>query len=246
MLIIISTEIHSQINLDSAYSHNSADQLKEIFERWAGQSRPFGTNELKLKPEFEKYAYEIFEDFFTPKSISRVGHSEFGDSVYNDIEYTFVQNEVLIGIYNKLVFNTFNSFKEPKPLSEFKLVDFRPRVKVPNAKVIYLDEFTKSLINDFLKSKFTPIGEDNLMNPASAEGDSRQRLDFINKYARIYPSHWGDSWKIETCPTVSIRFNKSLTKAAVDFRLFYQGGTALYERINNKWKLKKSSLIWIE
>jgi hypothetical protein len=244
--LITAAELHSQVILDSAYAHKSSDQLKEIFDRWADQSKPVSENELKLKRNHEKYAYEIFEDFYTPKSISRVGHSEFGDSVYNDIEYAFVQNEVIIEIYNKLILDNYSSLDYSKPLSEYKLVDFRPRVKVPNSKIIYLDEFTKSSINDFLKSNFTPMGENNLMDPAAAEGESQERLEFINQYARIYPGHWGNFWKIETCPTVSIRFNKTFTKAAVDFRLFYQGGSALYLRKNNKWKFKKSSLIWIE
>lgn len=246
LLIIISTELYSQVRLDSAYAHKSKDQLKEILDRWAKQSKPVNNNELKQKYDFEKYTYEIFEDFYTPKSLSRIGQSEYGDSIYIDIKYAFVKNEVLIGIYDKLIYDNFNAIETPKPTSKFKLVDFSPRVKVPNAKVIYLDEFVSSEINNFLKGKFVPLGEENIMSPASAEGENLDRLEFLNQFTRIFPGHWGGYWQIETYPTVSIRFNKSLTKAAVDFRLVYQGGTALYERIGNKWKFKKSSILWIE
>jgi hypothetical protein len=103
LLIIISSELHPQVRLDSAYTHKSADQLKEILDRWAKQSKSINKDELKQKYNFEKYTYEIFEDFYTPKSLSRIGHSEFGDSIYIDIKYAFVQNEVLIEIYDKLI-----------------------------------------------------------------------------------------------------------------------------------------------
>ena len=46
--------------------------------------------------------------------------------------------------------------------------------------------------------------------------------------------HWGGYWHLETHPDIGgIIFNKTLTKAKIDFRVGYQDGKAILERNGN-------------
>jgi hypothetical protein len=43
-----------------------------------------------------------------------------------------------------------------------------------------------------------------------------------------------------------VEFNKEQTIAKVHYRLLYQGGEALYFKINEKWILQNAGLTWQE
>jgi len=153
-----------------------------------------------------------------------------------------VQNKIS---YSVLSTDSFNMFYALNP-SKYSISDFRPPLNLDKSKVLYLTPEYKSAINDFLGAEATELGEGNIMNPSRPKGTSAERYSMLRPFIPILHGH-DSGWNIETNPTVDlITFNKSLTKAIVQFIVGYQGGEATLIRSNSGWVIKESKTTWIE
>lgn len=126
-------------------------------------------------------------------------------------------------------------------------IKFRPRVSFPNKKIVYLTDEYKKLLDDFLGDQHVDLGTESIMQVAYAKDESRQRMEFLTKAAKIFYGHWGGYWQYETYPKAnSIIFDREMQRAIVYFRFVYEGGEVYLEKKDGEWTIFSGKLTWIE
>ncbi|MBR5083405.1 MAG: hypothetical protein IKX33_02305 [Prevotella sp.] len=126
-------------------------------------------------------------------------------------------------------------------------ISFRPPVKFPNKKIVYLTSEYARLLYNFLGNRHVGLGQESIMQVAYSKGESRKRMDFINNAAKIFYGHWGGYWQYETYPkATSIVFDSQMQRAVVYFRFVYEGGEVTLEKQNGEWTIVSGKLTWIE
>jgi len=276
LLLGISNSIGQDFSksLKYSYKNNETDSLLRLLRQWNDNIQ---SNEAKFsKDEIVSAVYSIFNEFYTPFNLNRIGSSEWGDSLYLN-KFAIVQNQIkyviaefpnadtiviesgedtltLSNLENKYgkdsqIYGYYENLKNPivKNLDKVVLNDFRPKTTLPPDKILYLTEEYKSELIQFLGDQHSKLSEGGIMNPARATSKTWKRQSFLNNYLNVIYGHWGGYWQLETHPEVSlIVINQALTKALVYFRLVYEGGNAYLERQNGEWILIESKLTWIE
>ena len=217
--------------LEKAYQKNSLSDLKEILDNW---HQYYDHNNYALLTEIEKEVYSIYRAFYQPFTLENIGDSEWGNDIYENIEFLIIQNRL---VYD-FSYNLSNVFPGDT------IYNFRPYIYFDQADILYKSHKYEGAIYDFLGTDFpVKFNEYKL----SEYNDVDKRWKFLSNYIKIYYGHWGGYWHINTHPEVDrISLNDRMDKAKVYFRLVYQGGEAELEKINNQWKLIDSQLTWIE
>jgi len=73
------------------------------------------------------------------------------------------------------------------------------------------------------------------------------RTQFLRQVMQLTHHHWFSDYHKATMPIASqVIFDKSLTKALITFRIFYQFGDAYLEKREGSWTLLSSRLTAIE
>jgi len=232
--------------LESAYEKKSQILYSQFLQNWEDDSKPIIVSDSLN--ELQKDVYSIFIDFYNPFKLERIGTGEWGKKLYYNIEYVVVQNSIYTRTFKTDSLN-FDMFERKDSLVQSidSIINFRPAIKLKQAKTLYLLPEYDVAINQFLGNEHYPLGTGGIMNPSTPKDSSAERLDFLNKKLKIIYGHWGGYWHIETNPEVfSIDFNNDRTIAKVNYRLVYQGGEAMYKKENGKWKFVNAHLTWIE
>ena len=126
-------------------------------------------------------------------------------------------------------------------------IKFRPRVSFPNKKIVYLTDRYEKILDDFLGDQHVDLGTESIMQVAYAKDESRQRMEFLMKAAKIFYGHWGGYWQYETYPKAnSIIFDREMQRAVVFFRCVYEGGEVYLEKKDGEWTIFSGRLTWIE
>jgi hypothetical protein len=141
-------------------------------------------------------------------------------------------------------------FKDPPKYSKSTttiiktIQNFYPQISSNGKGILYLTDNYEKLLNKFIGFDFET--DNNLMSPSTSERDSEKKQDFLEKNIKIFASHWGEHWEIETAPVVTdVIFNKEFSLAIVEFSVIYQGGLALLRKVDNKWIVEFGKLTWI-
>ncbi len=125
------------------------------------------------------------------------------------------------------------------------LKDFRPPIN--NGIPLYLNEKYANELKTFLGNENSPFATHNSSDIAQAIGKSKQKMEFLSNYIRVFYSHWGDNWDLSTPPIISkITFDKKAHFAMVEFGLIYEGGVAFLENKKSKWSLISAKRTWRE
>ena len=132
----------------------------------------------------------------------------------------------------------FYSWKEIPTTKVDSAISFRPPVKFPNKKIVYLTSEYARLLDNFLGS----LGQEGVMQVAYSKDESRKRLDFIKSAAKIiYIQYY------ETYPKAStIVIDSKMQHAVVSFRFVDEGGIVMLEKQNGEWTIVSSKFTWIE
>jgi len=246
------TALSQEELLNLAYQNKSNGMLGEFFSRWQQEIQPISEQEFASQSEIEQTIHEIFEKFYDPRYPSKLGGSEWGDKLYQGHSYFIVHNKLYYrqvdepGSENTLWFSSREEYEQFVATRD-SIDNFRPRLDFSKTKVVYLTEKYESLLNDFLGRDLSQVGESNIANPAQAEGESQNRLQFLKKKANIIPGHWGFSWHILTHPEIRlIELDNNLQKAHIEFRIVYEGGYAKFEKEPQGWKMVDAKITWIE
>jgi hypothetical protein len=270
----IFVELDFSKSLAYAYKKDDTDSLLNLLKAW---NESIVSNESDV--EADKYAsevYSIFNEFYTPFDLNRVGSSEFGDSLYigkfaivqNSIKYALAEfpdpDTIVVKLKDDTLtlselekehgkdsrtYGTFENLKYPsvQDSAKVEIKDFRPETVLPAEKKLYLTSYYKTELIQFLGDQHSPLGAGGIMNPTMATKKTWKRQHFLNKYLNVIYGHWGGYWHLETHPEVYlVVINPSSTKAALYFRLVYEGGQAYLEKQNGKWMLIESKRTWIE
>lgn len=234
----------TQLNdkLEHTFKQEQPDNFYDFFIDWNRIVQPNFDNFINQNDTINA-VFSVYREFYTPLDLLKLGKWEWGNKLNSNSKYVVVQNKIFFSVLPNDNFDDF-SWKKSKKDS---IVNFRPPINLDKNKVLYLtDEYARS-ISIFLGTESTELGEGNIMSPSRAEGESRKRYEVLRTYIPILHGHWGGYWYLQTHPDIRvIIFNKALTKAKIDFRVGYQGGEAMLERIGNKWIIKESKTTWIE
>jgi hypothetical protein len=233
---------------------NLSDTLKDVYEIFSdfytpqdlrriggsewGDSLYFGVDFMIVQNRID---FSIVETLDKKKIILTYLNNNVKDSsIYENYPETFLKDTTDYSL-------GFTYFSSIEYLHEDSIMDFRPIVNIDSIGVLfYKPEYTRTIAR-FLKNKHHKLGFGGIMNPARAKGKSKTRLDWINTKVKIFQGHWGGYWQMTTYPSVNqILIDKERETALVYFRMVYEGGEALYKKIDNKWALIESKLTWIE
>jgi hypothetical protein len=217
--------------LEAAYKQTQPDSLDKIFINWNRTIKPNPRSFIN-KDDTIKAIFSVYKAFFEPHDY-RINSNCKYVIVQNKIYYSILETEEL-AIYDWL---------RPKNDS---IINFRPPIDFKKDKVLYLTkEYLKS-INKFLGSQSTKFGEGGIMNPSQPKGESEKRYEYLRPFIPIKHGHWG-GWYIATDPIIwKIYLNNTLTKAKINFKVGYEGGEAILEKIDKKWTIKERKFTWIE
>ena len=226
--------------LDSAYQNNSIEQLDKFFQHWYFKSQP-----NTPKDSLEKDVYDISKDFYNPFNLKRIGKGEFGEDLYSGIHYVIIQNSLIVIRYNdEDMISPSQRNYEKYIFSKDTIRNFQPGVYFDDVKTLFLTPEYDSIINNFL---YYNLDSKDSIEIVEIYKSVENKLNFLNNRIVIFPGHWGYYFHINTRPEITdIHFNKSRTKALINFRLIYQGGITIYKKLNGKWIFEKSRITWIE
>ncbi|MDP2060327.1 MAG: hypothetical protein U1C58_02035 [Flavobacteriaceae bacterium] len=225
-----------------SFKQMQPDSFGQIFVDWNRTIKP-NSDDFIHQNDTINALFDVYKAFYKPLDLLKLGDWEWGNDLNSKCRYVVVQNKI---VYSILLTDNFDDFDWQKSKKD-SIENFRPPINLDKNKVLYLtDEYAKS-IYIFLGTESAKLGEGNIMNPARPDGDSEKRFEILRPYIPILHGHWGGYWYLETHPNIGIIiFNKTLTKAKIDFRVGYQGGEATLERNGNHWTIKESKATWIE
>jgi hypothetical protein len=215
-------------------------QFQQCFITLSNQLSSWTESPLSQKDNLtplEEDAYAIFEDIWSPTNLNRLGEFEAGgfENWYARSPYLLVQNELHTETKKLFGGSTTNVIE-----------NFVPSLPSFKGRAIVLTGERKKAILSFLGDEEHPLGYGGIMNPSRAKGESRNRENYLTEALPIQHGHWG-GWNLITYPEISrIEFNSKRTEASVDFRVGYQGGTAIYKKKDGQWMLQESHATWIE
>lgn len=241
--------------LANAYKQKSINKLHLFFENWVQETHPISDKDFANLNDTAKNVYTIFQTYYTPKELSKIGGSEWGDSLYRNVKYLLIQDKIIyeIGDSNIITLDdTINyvSYITTKDNSAFQtgtLYNFRPNVPTDSSKVVVLTKNYDRLFNYFLGNTHKLFAAGNIMAPAKSEGESNKRQKFLENYIKIFYGHWGGYWQLYSYPTVEkVRFDKSFSNAIIFYTMVYEHGEAYLKKIEGKWTIIKAERTSIE
>lgn len=92
--------------LQEAYKKRSLNLLDSFFIRWQHNIVPISQSEENELSDTQKQAYHVFEAFYKPFDIKKIGGSEFGENIYDKVKYLVVQNKVDVYSTNNKIYLT--------------------------------------------------------------------------------------------------------------------------------------------
>jgi hypothetical protein len=131
-----------------SYEHNSKKELKLFFDIWKKQQQPITKNELLKKNDTTKNVYNVFNIFYNPLNIKKLGGSEWGNKIYKKSKYLVIQNKILIYFTDKIYYTE----KE----TEDYAIEFINRVIKDKEKRNKFLERKDGKLSDFVLERFSP------------------------------------------------------------------------------------------
>lgn len=240
-------------------------RIAEAHKVFAAFYQPLQLEKIGCRPlQYQEYPYFIVQNElykisvadtlpFKPDELEayyteRIRQTYSDDSTRQKM-LAYLQREINLGRMS-LVFNDDWFYQPWGKINTDEIVrdiKFRPRVSFPNKKIVYLTDEYKKLLDDFLGDQHVDLGTENIMQVAYAKDESRQRMEFLMKAAKIFYGHWGGYWQYETYPKAnSIIFDREMQRAVVFFRCVYEGGEVYLEKKDGEWTIVSGKLTWIE
>ena len=114
--------------------------------------------------------------------------------------------------------------------------DFRPDIRLPDKKVIYLNGHIDTMTNEFLGNRYMPGGV--RVFALSTQSDNTKRKKALEQYMKIWYGKKNDNWQLISYPYVqSITFDKNRSYALLKIKFPYLDGNALMKRESQGWKV---------
>jgi len=227
--------------LDTAFRKNSSTVMLRFLEAWSADSRPdtSSTDNLQLRTEVSL----IYRVFYKPRDYDTLQRGVQPGTLSK--RFYLIQNQQKVVLFDNTRFVNAYSNRLERMLQKAETVtlsDFRPALMFDSASVLYLDSKHKDALRLFLESQFDSDSNiqtvDFQRNPAVMD-----KAKFLSRFFRLYISHWGDHWLIETPPFVSSIFmDRQCTTAQVHYRVHLLFGTATLKKQNRRWILMNNRI----
>ena len=249
--------LKEDISLLEAYEKNDVEKAKQYFENWNKESKEL--TKTKFSDSLEESLYGIYKEFFRPYELDPLLDYRMMDfyeydliEVINKTPYVVTQYNIsyIIHDFKKIkdldILNYFNELRIDR--NEIKtLEDFYPKTDLDEEKVLHLTKKYESELNLFLGTREHPLGENNIMSPASPKEETLKRYQFIRNYIPILYGHWGGYWHLSTHPEIGIVFiNPELDHAVLDYRIGYTFGWAELKKETLEWKMVRAIMNGME
>ena len=216
--------------LEEAYQENSKEKLRVFFQTWHKSVEPLGV--VFIDDPVLKEVHRVYQAFYNPFDLERIGMSERGKDIYKGVEYVILQGEISYGVVGKNRKYTTTD-------------NFRPARKLEGVTTVILTPAYQKALTDFIEERHNPIGAGKIAQPTGANVP-RCRWIFLESLIEIIPGHRGGFY-LETHPKVNaIRFNPTHTNALLTYRIGCQSGRAEMHKEGTKWVLDSAGLPWID
>jgi hypothetical protein len=246
--------------LENAYKYDSDSLLKNFFDYFAENIFKIDSN-VNRNFSIINQVNEIYRLFYNPKDKSSIVGYTNNDLYIFYAKYIVVQNKINVIILNsyqiidtirkKSIVDKSISYNSDKLnyriVNNFTINNFKPKIKIENSKIIYLDDEFSRILYKFLNTEeFKDLSKGGRVSTILEENMVINKIIFLNRMYRIFHSYHG-GWQIETFPFVNdIVFNSEMNEAVIFFRIYSWGGEAIFNLIDNKWVMLDSRLTWIE
>ncbi len=224
-------------DLEFAYKHMEPVLVENFFSEWQKNIKP---NSVEFINQNETIAaiYSVFDTFYKPHELLKIGDWACINDINLDCRYIVIQNQIVYSTVNSNNVNEIDWNNSRKNL----ISNFRPQITSESKNVLYLTDEYEESINDFLGKESIESDQVETVQPSQNQGNER-KIGLLKQYIPILHDYWGRTWQLETYPYVNrIIFNKSITKAKVEFYVGFQNGQVLLEKKGNKWVIKESKI----
>lgn len=234
--------------LDSIYSCRSGTMMEEFLDIW---HRKYTSNASTTGKQNDtlRNVYNLFTTLFNPDLKLRPR------GYRNDTNYRYVviQPQLTFCIAEDEAFDYYYESDPPPtfPTDGFYLLcqagayvrvleDFRPQIRQPTLKRLYLTNDYKDALELFLGKNERFPAEDQ--RPWES---SKERMLFLQNYWYIINGHW-EGWNYGIPQIGYMVLNKSLDKAVVEIREEYCGDGMLLHKKHSGWKEVNGLYRWEE
>ncbi len=161
----------------------------------------------------------------------------------------------LIDAYLKNTRNDFSRdllmkvrFSKAKAELTHDIQNFRPQIECDGKTALCLNSEYEKILNDFLNNATSHLpGKGMERSTQEIRELTSQKKVFLESKFKIWDSHWGGYWQLRSYPQINrITFDKDMIYAQADFRMVYEGGSAVLKREGDQWKLLWATHTWIE
>lgn len=188
-------------------------------------------------PDSIKMVYDVYKEFYSPWDLSRIADSEFGNDIFKGIRFYLMQESISYD-YN---------FRYNGNSTMYTIDNFNPTIANDTISLIDANKGVQDMLGCFIGTGFLPINYDSIYVPPYSYSEINARYGYLNKFIRIFQSHWDEGFHYETHPEVFvISFNETKDSAQVHFRLGYEGGEVILGKDSIKWNIVDHYMTWIE
>lgn len=85
-----------------AYRSKSSEKLERFFNKWVMESPPVSPDEMNRLNDTVREVYLVFQEFYNPLKIERIGGSEWGNNIYSNVKYFVMQDNIRVGFVDTL------------------------------------------------------------------------------------------------------------------------------------------------
>ena len=237
---------YDETYLEDAFKTNDTIKLEMFFNNWYELSQPINKMQYNALDDTIKNAYTLYQLFYNPYDLFELTHDSLYIGLYDDINYCVVQNVLKVMVVDYLDFNHFDPERyRDKTCYVNEINNFRP--KLDSMRVIYQSDSFKKIIDQFIQYDSVLDTSLTIKEYYEKRNIISSKIHFLQRFIKILPSHWGDYLFITTHPYVyDVIFDSRMDLAIVEYRCEWQGGEALYQKKNGKWRKIKSFLTWME
>lgn len=238
--------------LETAYARKSPQAIEAFLENW---HRKYPANETSIGylNDTLRTVYKLFGALFKPDLTCRPT-GRHSDTLYR---YAVVGPRIVFHVIADTVFDRFYScgnklgyYDYDKPIRgrHYSVVEnFRPQIRIPGLKSLYLTDDYKNILDVFLGNVNRKSTAGNITPPVRSEEERRERWLFLQNYLYVFHGHWGGYWRYDMPPSVNfIILNESLDKAIVELCYNYSGNGLLLHKEASEWQQIQKFYEYIE
>lgn len=217
-------------DLEFAFYKREPVLIENIFAEWQKTVTP-NTVEFINQNDTIAAIFEVFNLFYKPNDIHRLGVWEFYNDLNSNCKYILVQNKIQYSILNSNKINKVDCINSRISL----LNNFRPPLASVGMNILYqTDEYEESFIDFLGYAALREIKEIGISSEISDETQTKYEL--LKDYIPVYIGQKENIYHFETYPYVNrIFFNKSITKAKIDFIVGAQSRIAILKKKGRNW-----------